>query len=206
MIQTIGQHKITNDTIESPVVDAMLAGEKVDVFYADPPWGDGNLKYWVTLNKKHTGKEFVPLTYSALIDRITGLIKNYVDGHVFIETGLKWEEETVAALQGIVKNINVYRLKYRSGKDLRENVLIYGVTNTQHQTMKFDPTGMSGFAVPKKCVESVAKPGGIVFDPTCGMGYTAKAAVQAGMRFRGNEFNAKRLQKTIDFLKLNADA
>jgi hypothetical protein len=29
----------------------------------------------------------------------------------------------------------------------------------------------------------------------------ARAAVNAGMRFRGNEFNAKRLQKTIDFLE-----
>ena len=201
MIQTIGQHKITNDSIESPIVDSMLAGEKVDILYSDPPWGDGNLKYWATMNKKMTGKEFKPLTYSALITRIVGLIHNYVDGHVFIETGTKWETETIDAIQGLVKNIRVYRLQYRSGSKMLENVMIYGVTDTRHPMMQFDPSGMSGFEVPKQCIASVATLGGIVLDPCCGMGYSAKAAVGAGMRFRGNEFNAKRLQKTIDFLK-----
>jgi len=201
MIQTIGQHKITNDSIESPIIDSMLAGEKVSVLYSDPPWGNGNLKYWVTMNKKMTGKEFKPLTYSALITRIVGLIHNYVNGHVFIETGPKWEKETIEAIQGLIKNIRVYRLQYRSGSNMLENVMIYGVTDTRHPMMQFDPSGMHGFEVPKQCIASVATPGGIVFDPCCGMGYSAKAAVRAGMRFRGNEFNAKRLQKTIDFLK-----
>lgn len=169
--------------------------------YSDPPWGDGNLRYWATMNRKMTGKEFAPLTYKVLIDRIIDLIRKYVDGHVFIETGLRWEQETIAAIQGLVTGIRTYRLQYRSGSKMLQNVMIYGVTDTRHAPMTFDPTGMTGHEVSRRCIESVAIPDGIVLDPCCGMGYSARAAVQAGMRFRGNEFNAKRLQKTIDFLK-----
>lgn len=200
-VQTIGAHKVTNASIDSLIVDSMLNGEKIDVFYSDPPWGDGNLKYWVTMNKKMTGAEYNPLTYTQLIDRITGLIRNYVDGHVFIETGKKWELETVQALDGLVYNVRTFTLLYKSGSKMLENVLIYGVTNPSIPTMTFNPTGMTGQAVAQKCIEAVARPNGIVCDPCCGMGYTARAAVTNGMRFRGNEFNAKRLQKTIDFLR-----
>jgi hypothetical protein len=201
MIKEIGLHKVTNASIDDPIVDQMLAGEKVHVMYSDPPWGDGNLRYWVTMNKKMTGNEYKPLTYDALINRIVDLIQNHVDGHVFIETGLKWEAETIEKIQGLVHNIRTYRLQYKSGSRMLENVLIYGVTDTSHPLMDFDPSGMSGVAVPTKCIEAVAKPNAIALDACCGMGYTARAAVNAGMRFRGNEFNAKRLQKTIDFLE-----
>jgi hypothetical protein len=204
MIQEIGPHKVTNESIESPLVDAMLSGERASVLYSDPPWGDGNLKYWATMNRKMTGKMHRPLTYAALVSRIVSLIEKYVDGHVFIETGPKWEAETVEALGGSLHGARVYRLKYRSGSKLLSNVLIYGVTDKRHSLMTFDPSEMCGPEVPRRCIASVASPGGIVLDPCCGMGYSAKAAVAAGMRFRGNEFNAKRLQKTVDFLKAKA--
>jgi hypothetical protein len=204
MIQEIGPHKVTNESVESPLVDAMLAGDRVSVLYSDPPWGDGNLKYWATMNRKMTGKTYSPLTYSALVSRLRGLVEKYVDGHVFIETGPRWERETVDALGGLLQSVRVYRLRYRSGNAMLSNVLIYGVTGQRHAPMAFDPTGMCGPEVPRRCIAAVASAGGIVLDPCCGMGYSAKAAVAAGMRFRGNEFNAKRLQKTIDFLKANA--
>ena len=200
MIKTIGRHKVTNASIDDKIVDTMLAGEKVSVFYSDPPWGDGNLKYWVTMNKKMTGAIYNLLTYRQLIGRISSLIKCYVDGQVFIETGPRWGQETIDAISGLVGGIRVYRLKYKSGSKMLENLLIYGTTGAQHKPMQFDPTGMHGLDVPRRCIESIATPGGIVLDPCCGMGYTARSAVAAGMAFRGNEFNAKRLQKTIDFL------
>jgi len=43
--------------------------------------------------------------------------------------------------------------------------------------------------------------GGICLDPMCGMGFTAQAAVNRGMRFFGNELNLKRLEKTKVRLK-----
>lgn len=201
MIQKIGNHKVVNASIDNPIVDTLFqAGEKASVFYSDPPWGDGNLRYWVTINKRMTGAEYTPLSYEALISRITGLIRNHTEGHVFIETGKAWEQETVEALQSVIHKIRVYKLLYRSGSKMLENILIYGVTDPSIPTMTFDPTGMSGVEVVNKCVGSISTPDGILFDPCCGMGYSANAALKSGMRFYGNEFNAKRLQKTIDRL------
>jgi len=202
MIKTIGNHKVTCASLDDQIVDQMIGGDKVDIFYCDPPWGDGASKMFATMNKKATGKEFVPLSYAKIMSRMVGLINSYVDGHVFIETGLKWEAETVEALSGSVHKIRVYRVLYNSGRKMNESVLIHGVTNPSIVEMQFDPSGMTGgVAVPTKCIESVATKGGIVLDPCCGMGFTAKAAVHNQMRFFGNEFNSARLQKTIDFLQ-----
>ena len=43
--------------------------------------------------------------------------------------------------------------------------------------------------------------GQTVLDPCCGMGYTAKFALENNLIFRGNEINGKRLQCTIDKLE-----
>src|SRR5690348_15319918 len=91
----IGPHKVTNVSIERLEVNSMLSGETVDILYSDPPWGDGNLKYWAAMNKKMSGREFTPISYEALIERFRELIECYVDGHVLIETGLRWQQQTI---------------------------------------------------------------------------------------------------------------
>jgi hypothetical protein len=188
-------------SIESPALDQMLAGERVSVLYSDPPWGDGNLAYWATMNKKMTGEVVKPIRYSTLMERIRGLIARYVSGHVFIETGVRWEQETIDALAGAVYNVRSYRTVYKSGSNMLPNVILVGTTSPSIPRSPIDPSGMSGVALPTACVRSVAVPGGILLDPCCGMGYSARAAVAAGMVFRGNELNAKRLAKTVRFLE-----
>jgi predicted methyltransferase len=42
---------------------------------------------------------------------------------------------------------------------------------------------------------------GAVFDPCCGKGYTARAAVASGMMFRGIELNPKRAAVTVEWLR-----
>jgi hypothetical protein len=200
-VRLIGPHKITNVSVEEPLVDEMLRGERVNVLYSDPPWGGGNLSYWVTMNRKMSGREYKALTFEALIARFAELIGRYVDGHVMIETGLRWEDQVKEQLAPVVKRPRSFRLVYGKGT---ENVLIAGVTRPDLPDMPFDPSGMHGAAVSRDCVASVAVPGGIVLDPCCGMGYSARAAIAAQMKFRGNEFNPVRLQKTIDFLQLEA--
>jgi DNA modification methylase len=203
MIQTIGNNKITNASIEDPIVDQMLQGEKVRILYSDPPWGSGNLKYWVTINKKMTGKEYAPLTYDKLLDRIKHLATNYVDGHVFIEIGPKWETEVMAHVSTYLHNIRRFVLLYKSGSKTLPCILVYGSTNPKYDynVNIYDPTNQTGAKVAEGCIKAVAEEGAIVLDPCCGMGYTARGAVANKMRFKGNEFNAKRLQKTIDFLR-----
>lgn len=203
MIREIGLHKITNASIEDTIVDQMLMGERARILYSDPPWGTGSLKYWATLNKKTTGREFQPLTYDKLLDRIKDLSIKYVDGHVFIEVGIKWESEVTQHMAGYLTNIQSFVLLYRSGIKVLPCILLYGSTNPKYKfnTQIYDPTNQTGAAVAKNCIGAVAEEGAIVLDPCCGMGYTARATVENKMRFRGNEFNSARLQKTINFLE-----
>lgn len=192
---TIGKHRITNRSIEHPELDVMLAGETLDVIYTDPPWGDGNMKYWVTLNKKMTGEQFTPLSYAELIARIFNLSNKYLKGYLFIETGLKWLDQVKASLiENNYYNVGYQLMKYSSG----DCVLLYGST-VPCEPFTLDVTQMRGERLPRNVLASLNKKG-IVLDPCCGMGYTARAAVNCGMSFRGNEFNAKRLEKTLDFL------
>lgn len=202
----IGLHKITNASIEDPILDRMLAGEKARVLYTDPPWGDGNMKYWTTLNKKMTGKVYAPLSYQALLDRVMDLAKKYVEGHVFIETGTNWGAQVKKTMEkaGLV-NMTAFNLQYRSGAEILPMLMLYGSTSAKYSydKSKFVPTTEKGATLVRKCLEVVGEEGQIVIDPCCGMGYTAKAALHMKMKFRGNEFNSERLKKTLEFLKSN---
>jgi DNA modification methylase len=50
-------------------------------------------------------------------------------------------------------------------------------------------------------VEVLATPGETIFDPFCGAGYTAKAAIAKGCNFLGVELNQARANKTLAILK-----
>lgn len=200
-MEIIGPHKVLNGSVESLALDSMLAGEKVRILYSDPPWGEGNVKYWATINKRHTGVEVEPLTYRGMLDRIMNLIDCYVDGHVFIETGPAFSDELQGLLSERLVSVTRYDTLYRSGSRMRDCVLLYGSTRKTDSLNGFNPSGMTGYAQVRDCLKAVAEPNAIVLDPMCGMGYTAKATLQAGMVFRGNELNAKRLAKTIAVLQ-----
>jgi hypothetical protein len=201
----IGTHRITNESVEHPAIDAMLdtlGGRKIDCLYSDPPWGDGNMRYWVTMNKKMTGAVHPALTYEALVARLFSFVHRHVDGHVFVETGTRWGEMLGDRFlaEGMHK-VQSIKLRYRSGSALLENDLILGCT---HPGAAFDASGLeaiNGAALSQEVLKRIRAPGGVVFDPCCGMGYTARAAVHNGMTFLGNDFNAKRLAKTISFLQ-----
>lgn len=196
-ILEIGPHKLSCSSIESSTVDQMLQGTKAKLIYSDPPWGDGNLKYWVTMNKKMTGKEFTPLSYDQLLARIYELIDNYVDGHIMIETGLRWSEKLQEDLAKRYFHVREIMLRYDGNRD---NPLIYASTSPDINWTG-TPECLVGAKSVKELVGAVTEKGDIVIDPCCGMGWTAQACIDNGVVFRGNEFNAKRLQKTINRFK-----
>jgi len=203
----IGPHRLTNASIEESIIDDMLHGEVVDVLYTDPPWD--NMKYWVTMNRKMTGAEFVPLSYDHLLDRVFDLGRQYVNGYICVEAG---HRGTDAVLRRFADNdlhgVRSFTTQHAWGSAR----LIIGGTS-QEFGLKGKLTSINGVlwsgreqaskgaSISRLTVASLGVRGGLVLDPCCGMGYTARAAVAAGMRFAGNEFNAKRLQKTTDFLR-----
>lgn len=203
MIYKIGQHRVTNASIEDVILDEMLRGVKIDILYSDPPWGDGNMKYWVTMNQKMTGKIYPQLTFQSLLDRIFNIVENHVSGYVCLETGLRWEQKLIDEMKKHgMYHIKSFRLKYKSGSKMIDNVMVVCGTAEQYE---FPFTGYNELYnyYGKDLVTLVISklPGKIVMDPCCGMGYTAYAAVNNGKVFYGNEFNSKRLSKTIAILE-----
>jgi hypothetical protein len=203
-LKSIGPHRVTSLSVEDPGVAALFDdGRKATILYSDPPWGDANVKYWATMAKKMTGQAVEPLRYDVLLDSIFDLIARFVTDHVFLETGLRFEEENLSRMQRIgLKNLSRVELVYDHGK--QKNLLLFG-SFTGGRADLAAMENWTGMAIPVEAVRQMAVPGGIVFDPCCGMGYSAHAALRNGMEFRGNELNEKRLAKTVERLERYGD-
>ena len=198
----IGKHTVSNEDVQHVDFNKLLEGSKAHILYTDPPWGDGNMKYWCTLNKRHTGQEIEAMSYKTLIKIIKDMIKNHVDGYVFLETGNQWLDETLEDIKDVIYNQKVYSLRYKSGSKLLTNPVIVGTTNPNLVLPNLDALeGAIDEHSLKIAIPLLAKEGAILLDPTCGMGNSARSAIQNKMRFVGNEFNSKRLEKTIISLK-----
>tara|TARA_R110000796_G_scaffold93063_3_gene197471 strand:+ start:630 stop:1259 length:630 start_codon:yes stop_codon:yes gene_type:complete len=198
----IGKHIVSNEDVQNVDFNKLLKGSKAHILYTDPPWGDGNMKYWCTLNKRHTGQEIEAMSYKTLIKIIKDMIKNHVDGYVFLETGNQWLDETLEDIKDVIYNQKVYSLRYKSGSKLLTNPVIVGTTNPNLVLPNLDALeGAIDEHSLKIAIPLLAKEGAILLDPTCGMGNSARSAIQNKMRFVGNEFNSKRLEKTIKSLK-----
>ncbi len=199
MVRKIGIHTVSNNDINKVDFTKLLEGKKAHILYTDPPWGDGNMKYWCTINKRMTGANHEPLSYSSLILLIKEIIRNNVDGYVFIETGKKWLDSTLKELDDVIFNKQVFMLTYKAGSSILENPVIVGSTRPENLL----PTGLNDLEGAldenslKIAIPLLAKENAILLDPCCGMGNSARSAIDNNMVFVGNEFNAKRLDKTV---------
>ena len=204
-ILKLGDHRITKADINHKVVlNSFKAAAPINVFYSDPPWGDGNLKYWVTMNKKMNPDldiDYEPLVYADLLNRIRVLIEASVDGLVFLESGLQWKEMVGDMLSQYLQNIVCFDRTYASGSKQSPNICFVAGTSKKH---KFNPSVLTtthDFPIVNEIIKVTTKPGQVVADPCCGMGWTAQAAINHGCNFIGNEFNEKRLLKTLKRFK-----
>ena len=189
----IGLNKVTCNSAEKVDWSAFIGDNKIYAFYSDPPWGDGLMKYFASLaNRQTKTKDFSNISYKELIDVFVSIIKNHVQGWVFIETGYKWQDETVAAIAPYVKNIKLFDLIYN--KDQR-NVCIVGSTIGDEYPISLH--GLTGQNCSRTALAAIKKDGAIVFDPCCGMGYVPNAAKSNGMVFYGGELNPERVKQAI---------
>lgn len=198
----IKNHKLCSKSVEKLNWNELLDNKKATIFYSDPPWNNGNLKYWATMNKKQTGEIFTPLSFDQLIDEIKHCIINHVEGYVFIESGKKTINSIAEKMNDVLYNLKLFDVYYKSGNKWLPNKILVAGTNPKYFFQK-NLTGIhcNGFKLPDICIGAVKKKGGIVLDPFCGLGNTAKATIKHNMIFRGNEFNQMRLSKTIKEIK-----
>ena len=101
-------------------------------------------------------------------------------------------------------HIGIIPLKYQTGgKMLPLDLHVFDHNGSTILTSEYIKSvkDTHGIQTLYNAVMPFAKPGKIILDPCCGMGYTAEVAIKSRMRFRGNELNMKRLEKTINRLK-----
>jgi len=187
-------------------IDALMDGDAADIFYSDPPWGQGNLKYWSTINKKMTGQVMEQPPLDDFLNAIFDLAAHYTQDYLCIEYGCRWLDaiQKHATDRGFTPLV-VVDIQYRSGaKMLPLHLHVFSKGG-----MPLPPgyvasvAGTHGYDCIAKAVKPLAEmvkkksSDPIIMDPCCGMGYTARCALEFGLDFRGNELNEKRLAKTI---------
>lgn len=205
-IKSIGKHKVQHDDVMNGI-DKLMGSEVATVFYSDPPWGQGNISYWQTMNNKMNGADRKEIDYNEFLNQIFGLAKKFAKNLVFIEYGIKWEKDIIdlASKYGLNHIVTTNPI-YRSGSrmlPLHLHVFAKKVIELPIgyvESIK-DTYGMDTL---RKATAPFVKAGDILLDPCCGMGYCAQIAIDNNMVFRGNELNSKRLQKTIARLEKDA--
>jgi len=204
MITKIGHHIVQCGNIIDGI-DNIMGAEQADIFYSDPPWGAGNLKYWETMRLKMTGasvrreNNIDEFLYSFFLT-----IQKYAKNAVFIEYGKKWRDQMLSLARGSgLRHETTIETLYQSGsKKLPMDLHVFskhGITLPADYNDLILHT--QGWDTISRATHPFAVDNGIFLDPCCGLGYSARAAVSYGMRFRGNELNPKRLQKTIERLQ-----
>lgn len=205
MITTIGKHKVKHGDVRKGVGD-LMGSEMADLFYSDPPWGVGNLKFWQTKNFKDTGAPRTDQDLDDFLSHIFRIASTYTKRVVMIEYGVRWRDEIISRGESVkLKHLAVIPLLYRSGKGfLPLDLHIFSPSGGIESL----PSGYAesventyGFDTLRKAVGPLCTQGDTILDPCCGMGYTARVALENNMIFRGNELNAVRLQKTINLLE-----
>lgn len=196
-MEKLDRHLICQKSIEQVDIQQLLQGQKAKIFYSDPPWSDGNLKYWNTMRNKMSGTtEENVITLEEMTNTIRNIIKNHIDGYVFLETGKAALEFQKKLLEPVVKNIKVFDVFYRSGSKWLPCKILVGVTDTKYNfDMDLSDVKCDGFVLPNMVFEKIANKGDIVIDPFMGLCNTGMAAIKWGLTFRGNEFNKVRYEK-----------
>tara|TARA_Y100001973_G_C5195692_1_gene334095 strand:- start:1900 stop:2517 length:618 start_codon:yes stop_codon:yes gene_type:complete len=203
VIKTIGKHRVKHGDIMDGI-DDLMDGKQADIIYTDPPWGQGNIRYWQTLNKKMTGAERKEIKYDAFINQIFKVCKKYAKNLLFVEYGIQWKDDIInlGEKYGFIHN-QIIDVRYRSGSKLLPlHLHVFSKTSLDLSQDYIDSvTNTHRYKTLKKALMPFSKEGMTILDPCCGMGFTAGIAKQTGMTFYGNELNSKRLEKTIKRLE-----
>lgn len=200
---TIDRHRILCGDLMRGDVARLMGGERAQVIYCDPPWGDAILKFFY----RHAAMDAGALTWSDFIARWVHEARAHLaeGGTLFVEMGNAWKlelcERLFAAGFEVVWDVP---LTYRTGSEVLPSTMLYaGPAKLPEAIRARNLKGLHGVALPRACLASVADryPGGIVLDPCCGKGFTARAARELGFAFRGLELNPSRLEVTEAHLR-----
>jgi hypothetical protein len=202
VVTKIKNHTVRHGDVQDREQIAEYIGErKADLFYSDPPWGEGNIKYWQTMNRKMNGdaaKDPSSTSLDNFLDCVLTYAKKYTKGFVVIEYGKRWTAQLIelAKAKGLIYCNEVEALY--SGQNLPVDIIFFHTEEYKEIDLS-TIYHMKGYACVKAIFALLKKYGDmkVGMDLCCGMGYTAQACLDNGLDFIGNELNEKRLEKTI---------
>jgi hypothetical protein len=205
VIQQVGPHRVKLGSITDGL-DDLMQGHVADVFYSDPPWGEGLIKGFETLKAKYGEGRVQNVGLPAFLDTLFHLAGRHTKDFVFIEYGKRWENMVInAGVSAGLAYIGTANCLYKSGS----KVLPHHV----HLFSKFSRAIPPGYRLDlfgnipdaadlvEAMLRPLFKPGQSVLDPCCGLGATAVAAKRLGLVFYGNELTQKRLDQTVRRLR-----
>lgn len=203
MIQQIGKHRVRHGDINDAAgLSQLTQGVMADIFYSDPPWGSGNLKYWETMNRKmnNTTASVITTDVETFLKTVLSNAAEHTNGWVVIEYGKRWTDQVIQlAKEAGLHYCGKVETLYSGGRPL-DNIFFHTAGPRSIDLSSIHH--LTGY----NCVKQIFKllkpeAGGVGMDLCCGMGYTAQACVDNGLSFIGNELNKKRLEKTIKRLQ-----
>lgn len=200
MIKKIGKHAVQHSDIMNTDLKDLMGGMQADFMYSDPPWGQGNLRYWQTMNKKMTGAERNDPDYTDFLNHYFDLVAEFAKDRIVVEYGIQWADDVIKICESRgFKHQTTFKSIYAS-QNLPLDIHFFSKTGTMPI-----PDDTEAFCSVTKGYKLVSGLGSrlipdnaeLILDPCCGMGYSAQLAIDNGLAFRGNELNEARLQKTI---------
>jgi len=190
----ITQGNITDALVEDNIKNNFPNG--IDFCYTDPPWGNGNLKYWKTINKKMTSNDSSLISQDELEDKIVDLITANVNNYCFIVYGVREAESLMAKFKQKqnVTDIQYYEKTYANNQ---KNCIIC-VTLNKADLMDFsflqNTKGLKSLSLICEMFKDKYK---TVLELFVGIGYYLKVLDKHGFTVVGNELNASRLEKAL---------
>lgn len=201
VMERIGPHRLHCGDVTKGAVATLMGTERADVVYSDMPWGPGNTKYWATmLGRASTSTPLPTATWPELLGafcRACASARTH-EAPVFVEMGLRWEHDLVEAMAmvGLPRQAR-WTTFYGSRRAPTENLLsLFGPLR-----IAIELTSPHGEPMTRQVLSAVVRPDMIVLDPCTGLGMTARGTHHLGGRFRGNELNPVRLERTAAWLR-----
>lgn len=200
-IREVGPHRIVCGDALAGGIEAVLQGEKADVVYTDPPWGQANLSYW--LNK--AGVAAAERRFDPFIEAFVQAIRDAGARYVFLEMGVKWVDKALRCLGDYgYRHYETWATQYRSGSKILPTTLTFAYEPGEALPDFVElPESRMGLPLVKWAIGCMNRGGvRIVLDPCSGVGpFTGLACHAHGLIFRGVEINRDRFLRSVNALQ-----
>lgn len=155
-----------------------------DMLYTDPPWSDGNVKYFETIMLKQTGIEAPKHSHRELYTHLFTLADTALP--MLVEFSIKGYEPMVELAESLGHSLNAISSATYGARPNKSLIMQF---NTSHRI----EDNLHGAALVSAAMQ-LHQPE-VVFDPFAGIGFTANIVIKEGFTYTGSELNPARYER-----------